>query len=219
MSYDVYVISRLRDLSDGDLALQLEIMADILEDHRAYKGQDLPPCIPGPPNFREHSVELKHASAAAQLDENAEPGRIAAVRENSIQDLTFSIQYVVMFSTHEKDPTLLDKLGLETRHRSFTKETLRVPDKPTKFSVKHNTGSSGSVNASTNSWEGKGSVELQICEGDPADEASWRTLNIFHSCRMRVDGLEPARRCYFRARLRNDAGNGPWSDVVGLIIL
>ena len=218
MASDSFVTNHLKDLSDGDLALQLEMMADVLDDHEAYRDQNLPPCITGPPHLREHAAELKHAAAAAKQDESKDPGRLAAARENGIQGINFAAQYVVMFSVHAKNPALLDSLGLETRHRSYTKEAVKKPGDVTKFIVKH-TGVTGSISAYVNNWEGKGSVELQICEGNPADEASWRTLNIFHSCRMRVNGLEPAKRCYFRARLRNDLGNGPWSEVVELIIL
>lgn len=107
---------------------------------------------------------------------------------------------------------------MELKHRVYTKEQPRKPEKFKKFSAKHGRVS-GSVHFYTNGWEGKGSAEVQICEGNPADEASWRMLNIFHTCRMRQDGLESAKRCYFRGRLRNDAGNGPWSEVVELIIL
>ena len=217
MSYEAFVTHHLKDLSDGDLALQLETMADIFEDHRAYRGLNLPPCIPGPTHLREHSVDVKHAAAAAKLDQSKEAERLLA-REKGVQAITFASQYVVMFSAHEQDPTLLENIGLETRHRSYSKESLKIPEKPSKFIVKH-TGVSGSITASVNRWEGKGSVELQICEGDPADETSWRTLDIFHSCRMRANGLEPAKRVYFRARLQNDRGKGPWSEVVELIIL
>lgn len=214
---DVYVTSHLKELSDGDLALVADTMADDLDEHPAYKDKNNPPCIPGPPKFREHAVALKRISAAAKQDGSKE-GERQLVRENTVQDITFASQFVVMFSAHEKDPSLLEKLGLETRHRSYNREPLRKPEKPSKFIVKH-TGVSGNIYASINSWEGKGSVELQISDGDPADEDSWRTLNIFHSCRMRVDGLEPARKCHFRARIRNDVGTGPWSEVVELIIL
>ena len=215
---DVFVTSHLKDLSDGDLALQLEMSADIFEDHQAYKGKDLPPWILGAADLRGHAVELKHASAAAKQEENKVSPRLVAAREKGIQGLMFAYQYVVMFAAHANDPTLLDNIGLETRHRSYARGALRKPEKPVKFMVKH-TDSSGSIYAFVNSWEGKGSVELQICEGDPADEASWRTLNIFHSCRMRASGLEPAKRCYFRARILNNAGKSPWSEVVELIIL
>lgn len=207
----------LRDLSDGDLALYVETLADLYDDHPAYKDQTLHPCIIGPEHLRGHSVNLRHLSLAAKLDESKEPER-QQVREKIIQEVIFSKQFVVMYAAHENDPGLLENI-VEHRQRNYSKEMPKKPGIPKKCSVKHNQGVSGSVIVAVNAWEGKGSVELQVCQGDPANEASWRTVNIFHSCRMVVDGLEPATRCYFRVRLRNDAGNGPWSEVIELIIL
>lgn len=208
----------LRDLSDGDLALHVETVADVFDDHPAYKDKTLPPCIIGPEHLRGHSANLRHLSHAASLDESKEPDRQQA-REKNIQAVTFSKQYVVMYAAHENDPGLLEAMVAEPRHRNYTREVPKAPGATKKFSVKHNPGVSGSILAAVNAWDGKGTVELQICEGDPANEASWRTVNIFHSCRMLVEGLEAAKRCFFRARLRNDAGNGPWSEVIELIIL
>lgn len=208
----------LRDLSDGDLALHVETVADVFDDHPAYKDKTLPPWIIGPEHLRGYSANLRHLSHAAKLDESKEPER-QQVREKNIQGVTFSKQYVVMFAAHENNPGLLETIITEPRHRNYTKEVPRKPGGTKKFSVKHNTGVTGSIIAAVNAWEGKGTVELQICEGDPTIESSWRTVNIFHSCRIVVEGLESAKRCYFRARLRNDAGNGPWSEVIELIIL
>ena len=216
MNNDPFDIIRLRDEGDGDLAFQLETTAGLLDDHPAYRNQNHPPWVVGPTHLRECAVELKQASVAAKHDNSKEPERLLA-RDNAIQSLTFTGQFVFMFSVHAKDPTVLE-IGLDLRHRSFTKDPPTRPEKPSKFTVKH-TGVSGCIYASINAWEGKGSVELQICEGDPADEAAWRILDIFHSCRMRASGLEPASKCHFRARIQNDAGKGPWSEVVDLIIL
>ena len=63
---DVYDIQGLKGLSDGDLVFHLETMADLLEEHPAFKDQILSACIPGPVKIREHSVEIKQASTAAK---------------------------------------------------------------------------------------------------------------------------------------------------------
>ena len=84
---DVYVTSHLKELSDGDLALVADTMADDLDEHPAYKDKNNPPCIPGPPKFREHAVALKRISAAAKQDGSKE-GERQLVRENTVQDIT-----------------------------------------------------------------------------------------------------------------------------------
>lgn len=214
---DMYDIQRLRELGDGDLAFHLEDMADLMEEHRAFKDQNLPPCIPGPPKVREHAQEIKQVSTAAKHDQSKGPDIIAA-RESSIQSVRFICHYVEMFSAHVNDPSVLDTFGVARVHKAPRNTAVRVPKKFDKFTVSHGK-ESGTVKIYVNSWEGKGSVEVQICYGAPSLEESWQTFKTFHYCHMTLKGLEPARRAYFRVRLHNDAGVGPWSNVVELIII
>lgn len=218
MTNEYYSMRSGRELSDGDLALELETMANVLEDHPAYKGQVIPGWIPDPPALRRHASLVKSASAAAKQDSQKAKER-DQVRESGIEAMLFSKQYVVMYSSHHKVPSPLEGIGLKEIHRGYNKHhVVNVPARTSKFKVVHGK-ESGSINAYVNRWEGKGRVELQICEGDPSVEEAWRTLRVSHVCKIAIEGLEPARRCHFRARYQNDAGNGPWSEVQELIIL
>lgn len=214
---EAYDIQGLKELSDGDLALHGEGMADLLEDHPAFKDQNLHPCIPGPVTIREDALQVKQTSTAARHDPSKEPERQAA-REKMLQSIRFCCQYVVMYSRHANDPGLLDTIGVKRAQKASRSYGVKMPKKFNKFSVTHGQ-ESGTVKIYVNSWVGKASVQLQICYGDPALEESWQTITISHHCHSTLKGLEPARRVYFRARLQNDAGVGPWSDVVELIIL
>ncbi|MGE5463041.1 MAG: hypothetical protein ACM3PS_06790 [Syntrophothermus sp.] len=93
-----------------------------------------------------------------------------------------------------------------------------MPTKFDRFTVTHGK-ESGTVKIHVSSWEGKGSVDVHICYGNPESEESWQPIKMAHYCHFTVDGLEPARRAYFRARLIKDSGIAPWSDVVELIII
>lgn len=214
---DVHDIQRLKGLSDGDLALHFETMADLMEEHPAFKDQILSPCIPGPAKIREHAVEIKHASIAAKLDPSKEP-ELQEVRERGIQSAKFTCDFVVMHATHANDPGQMDTIGVERSHRAPRSTAAKPPKRFEKFTVGHGE-ESGTVKIYVNKWEGKGSVEVQICTGDPSQADSWRTIQIAHSCHIKLKGLEPAQRAYFRVRLINDAGNGPWSDALELIII
>lgn len=214
---DVYDIQRLKGLSDGDLALHLENMADRMEEHPAFKDQTLSPCVPGPVKIRGHAVEIKHASNAAKLDPSKEP-ELQEARERAIQSTRFTCNFVVMYATHVNEPGQLDTIGMERSHRSYRSSAIKPPKRFEKFTVGHGE-ESGTVKIYVNKWEGKGSVEVQMCTGDPSQADSWRTIQICHSCHIKLKGLEPAQRAYFRVRLINDAGNGPWSDVLELIII
>ena len=214
---DVYDIQGLKGLSDGDLALHFETMADLMEEHPAFKDQILSPCVPGPVKIREHSVEIKQASIAAKQDPSKEP-ELQDAREKGIQSVKFTCNFVVMYATHVNEPGLLDTIGMERSHRSSRSTGVKPPKRFEKFTVGHGE-ESGTVKIYVNKWEGKGSVEVQMCTGDPPQAESWRTIQIGHSCHMKLKGLEPAQRAYFRVRLITDAGNGPWSDVLELIII
>ncbi|QWV97208.1 fibronectin type III domain-containing protein [Geomonas nitrogeniifigens] len=210
-------IPGLRDLSDGDLALQGEAVADLLDEHAAFKDQTLPACIPGPTQIRQDAHQVKQTSTAARLDPSKEPARQAA-REKMIQSIKFSCQYVVMYSTHTNNPYLLDTVGVNRVHKAPRSTVIKLPQKFNKVKISHG-DKSGAVKIYVNSWEGKGSVVVQVCYGDPSLEESWQQLKMSHYCHFTVEGLEPARRAYFRVRLMNDAGVGPWSEVMELIII
>ncbi|WP_224983844.1 fibronectin type III domain-containing protein [Geomonas agri] len=214
---ELFDIPSLKDLSDGDLALHGENIAENLEEHPAFKFQTLPPCIPGPSQIRQDATLVKQTSTAARLDPSKEPERQAA-RDKMIQSIRFSCQYVVMYATHENDPSHLDTVGVPRAHRAVRNTTAKLPEKFSKVKVSHG-DKSGAIKIYVNKWEGKGSVEVQICYGDPGSEGSWQLLKIAHYCHIAHEGLEPARRAYFRARLLNEAGVGPWSDAVELIII
>ncbi|ACH39967.1 hypothetical protein Gbem_2964 [Citrifermentans bemidjiense Bem] len=214
---EVFDIQGLKDLGDGDLALQGENIADLMEDHEAFKDQTIPSCIPGPTRIREDAQQVKQTSTAARLDPSKEPERRAA-REKMIQSIKFSCQYVVMYSEHTDNPGLLDTIGVDRAHRAPRNSAIKAPTSFYKFTVTHGK-KPGSIKVHVSSWEGKGSVDMQICFGNPGLEESWQPLKIAHHCNFTVEGLETARRAYFRARLLKDAGVGPWSETVELIII
>lgn len=212
-----YDIQGLKELGDGDLAFQGETIADRMEDHEAFRDQNIPPCIPGPAQIRENAQQVKQTSSAARLDPSKEPERRAA-REKMIQSIKFSCQYVVMYSEHTGNPGLLDTIGVDRAQRAIRNTAVKQPKSLDRFTVTHGKDS-GTVKGHVSSWEGKGSVELQICYGNPGLEESWQPLKIAHYCHFTVEGLEPARRAYFRARLLRDPSVGPWSETVELIII
>lgn len=75
---EIFDIQGLKDLSDGELAVRGEIVADHLEEHEAYKETNRPDCIPGPDQIRERAQEVKRTSQAARLDPSKEPENQAA---------------------------------------------------------------------------------------------------------------------------------------------
>lgn len=202
--------------TDGDLIVRLRHMAVIFDGLDAYK-TEIPPWIPGGKQFREHADRLEEVVNLPGSDKTKEEERIA-VRERSVRTVNLAVQYVTMYSEHHNDPTLLEKLGLEVKQRNYSRDR-KLPGKVEKFIVKDDSENTGAIVIHLNNGFGtKGSAELQITEGDPTDEASWRTVDHYFTCKIVVKGLEPVKRYHLRARFKNPAGSGPWSDVANVVV-
>lgn len=208
--------TNLKDLSHGDYALKLKYLANLFDNHRAYQGTNLPPWIHGGQHLREHADLIIEAIEAAEQDKSKEE-EILAAREKSDRSLNFAVQYVTMYSDHHNDPTCLGGLGLEYKHKIYNKEK-RLPEQPTKLIAKNEEGAGDVVLFTNNGFGQKGSIEVQINDGDPADEASWRTWDHYFNCKIEIKGLEQVKKYYFRVRFKNSAGYGPWSKVVALVV-
>ncbi|WP_136526184.1 fibronectin type III domain-containing protein [Geomonas ferrireducens] len=213
---ETHDIQSLKELSDGDLALRAENIADIMDGHGAFQ-EPRSRWAPTGDQLREEAQLVKQASHAARLDPTKESERVAA-REKLIQTIRYCCQCIVMYATYTKDPGELDTIGVDRTHKTPRNWALKIPEKFHRFKATHGK-ESGSVKFHVNSWEGKASVELQFTYGPPDQESSWQRLMVSNYCHFTHNGLEAARRAFFRSRLINNAGIGPWSDVVELIIL
>ena len=208
--------TNFKELSDGDFILKLKSLGILFDVHPAYQ-TSVPVWVPGGGHFRRHADNLEQAVAAAATDKSKDEERIG-IREQGAKAINFASSYVAMYAAHHQDPGALLNLGLELKHKTYNRDaSKKLPLKPTKFSAKDDEGV-GNMVAFVNNGFGKGSVQLQITDQEPQDEASWRTVGHFYKCRMEVKGLEPVKRYYLRARFRNAAGNGPWSDVISLVV-
>lgn len=202
--------------TDGDLIIRLRHLAAIFDGLNAYK-TELPPWIPGGKQFREHADQLEEVVNLPGSDKAKEEERIA-VREKSVRTVNLAVQYVTMYCEHNNDPSILENLGLEVKHRSRSRDR-KLPGKVEKFVAKDDSENTGAIIIYVNNGFGtKGSVELQITDGDPTDEVSWRTVDHYFTCRIEVKGLEPVKRYHLRVRFKNPAGNGPWSDVANVVV-
>jgi hypothetical protein len=207
--------TNLKNLTDGDFLLKLRYVAGVFDSHPAYQ-IGLPEWIYGAQQLREHADLMNQAIEAATKDKSKE-AEIAVARDKCARSLHYAVQYVAMFANHRNDPSLLENLGLEFKHKIYAKEK-KLPEMPTKLVAKNEEGA-GDVLVITNNGIGqKGSIELQINDKEPADESSWKTLDTYFNCRMEIKALEPIRKYYFRVRFRNAVGYGPWSKVVGLVV-
>lgn len=206
----------LKFLSHGDFVVRLKNFAVTLEGHPAL--QNAPPCVPGPLHFRDYADRLTIAIAAAANGDKQKEKEREALREEAQRSLTFTGQFIVMFSTYSKDPTMLQTSGLELKQRTHSRAPLNsLPRQATKFTAT-NGEAPGTAILTVNKEPHMGSVELQATSADPNIEAEWYTLVKSYTCRTEAKGLDSVKRYYFRARFENALGVGPWSHIVSLIV-
>lgn len=79
---------------------------------------------------------------------------------------------------------------------------------------------SGQVEVSAGRVEGAGNYEVQVCLGDPTNEANWRYALSSPGCtRLLVQDLPRLQTCWVRMRGVNAHGVGLWSEPVSITVL
>ena len=203
-----------KDLSYGDFILKLEQLAKSMDPHPAFR--DAPVWVTGPLQLRQYAEAMRAAGSAAEQDEVTAAEQEAA-RANAQKALYFWAQFMVMFADHHQAPDMLQIAGVDQKTRGGSRDNKKsLPSKPTKFTA--TAGKDGVVHVLVNHGFEKGGVEVQICEGDPSQEGSWRTYDHYYSCKFDIKGLDSVKKYYLRVRFKNSAGAGPWSDVETVVV-
>jgi hypothetical protein len=124
---------------------------------------------------------------------------------------------VVARSISEKNPSFVEDIPLKVRTRAGRASSKAIELTAPVATVKH--GPSRTIWVSYNKVPGAGSNEIQICTGDPNNDASWRLVGTYNQCRVEVAGLEPGTKVYIRVRCHGTGAPGPWSQIVSIIVL
>lgn len=147
-------------------------------------------------------------TAAIDRDKAKIADRIAkrAVLEDMIRDLAPWLQ-----KKANGDVAVMESTGYAlTKPRT---PVTNVPDAPTGLKLRLGKFP-GSLVASAMAPQGAGSFETQVCTGDPAVEANWRTAAQTKSCRsIELAGLQRGVDHYVRIRAIGSKGPGPWSNI------
>jgi len=205
----------LSDMSDGDVILTFKDFAGRCERHPAFR-DGFPVCVPGPEHYTDLAESLTQIVMAGHQDKNTEQQKLA-IRERGVRSMTFTTQYIVMFSDHHNDPSLLNDLGLELMRRTSYKKMRQAPPVPSRLQVK-DLPEPGAISVSVSNRPSKGSVEVQVNEVSPTSEESWRRLGNYYQCRFTARGLDSVKKYYVRVRFDTSAGPGPWSEVVTVVV-
>lgn len=202
-------------LSHGDVIFALLDFADRCERHPAFL-DGAPACVPGPPLYRELAHDLSATVSAGIIDQGS-LAEIARLRNKGQRCMTLTGNYIVIFSDHHNDPGMLHSLGLKLKKRVYRKPTQPPLPVVKKYSVT-DLAEPGTVLVKVPNRPRNGSIQVQVSEGGPLEEGSWRRIGNFYTCRFEVKGLDPVKRYHFRIRFESAAGTGPWSQVLTVVV-
>lgn len=215
------LVAHYQDLSLNDFIAFVLTHADKVDAHPALKD--------GTPEYFSKGERLRAFAAELGLwrDAAATGSRDAKAKKQEVWEaaklaISMNVQHIIMLSLHRKDPTILLETALELKQKPQTsKSSVNLLAEIPVVSVKHVRSKSGSVTGSivvivtrpkNAPWE------LQMTY-DPSNESSWGGQGIHQKSRFEYNGLEPASRVSFRARLHVEGKTGPWSQVATIIVL
>jgi hypothetical protein len=90
---------------------------------------------------------------------------------------------------------------------------------PTEFRVKRSE-ISGKLLVHAAGVAGAASYEVDLAEGDPTAETSWRDAGTFAACsHIEIPGLTPGKIYWVRLRAIGSSGPGPWTDSVSTMVV
>lgn len=204
-------------LSSAGFILKVGTIADLLAVHPAF--QVFPEHVPDPARLRQQMEAFKDAVNASANGDRQKVAERKILRAALEQSTTIIAQHLIMVAIYRNDLTLLQNTGYELKHRNHGKNSdSNVLAAPSQFRVKRG-ADSGVVIAYANRGPGVASFELQVTEGEPLLDSTWKTLALYATCRMLVKDLEPGKKYTFRVRSLGAAGQSPWSSTVTLIVI
>src|ERR1051326_8042575 len=146
----------------------------------------------------------------------ASSGDKAAIADRKVkrgiveQILAAWAQYLELVAKDADDITILENSGYDVRQPI---QPVPQPLPAPVLTVSRN-GYSGEIHGKTKAITGAMGYEGQVCNGNPTDEANWRT-SFFSSgsSKLKWDGLTPGQVYSFRLRALGRDGWSPWSDI------
>jgi|SRR6185369_194722 len=195
-------------------------LADAFEAHTGYQGEDaFPPPLPKPPELRQ--VGLNHIAVTKAAD-GRDRYRVAerdALRPTTELCPTILINWAVIRSVRENNPSLIANLGLQPKIQSAKSGAPVFVTAPQNVKARHGKVT-GTALLSTSKVPKSLIYEVGVCGGNPSEEESWSIVGPFDHCRnIELTGLEPGKVYYFRVRCFGAGGVSAWSAIVTLRIL
>ena len=169
-----------------------------------------------PARYRE-AAERFQASYNAALDRN--PEKMAACEaDRQNLDRHHSVLIGMVKAASLLDPSVQEKLGVGILPVSPVTGSHSLV-KPDKFKMVFGSNS-GEMIGSVASMKSARMIEIWGCIGDPNDEGNWKLMAAWPNCTgIKVTGLVPGTKYWFRARGVRSGEFGPWSSYLTLMAI
>lgn len=210
------LVHDLKFFSNHELVIDVENIADHLEVHPGYRNAH-PDHAPSPALLREKANVLRGLLNAGEQVKTAEKN---AARAELILYVAMPAVYLSMQSILKNDQSYLENTGYALKGKRFkSPPTTTPPPPPTGLTVAQGKESGTLVLRGHRALPNL-NYEVQICRGEPVGEASWQPLAMRASCKgIEARGLEPGQKYFFRVRSHGTGGIGPWSPIVGRMVI
>ena len=208
--------SDLSGLSTNDFIVELNYIATVQEQHRAFQG-GVPEYVTLAPKLRQLGEDLGKARDAAAGRDVHKIAEKNALRKAAQRAVTLNARHIEALSLFRNDPSLLDNTGHKFKQRATTSKAVNLLEIEPGL-VLRNEGPSGFVLVMVKRAKNKAAVELELNKQNPAAEGSWGSLGIHSGARVELKGQEPVTRIYVRARYCEAGQTGPWCAPVGIIV-
>jgi hypothetical protein len=152
----------------------------------------------------------------AQADDGAQTGNFLKQAErNAIRPelnvvLTEIGDYMELGA--KKDASLLLKTGFDVRPAKRAATAGRTAlVAPVKFALKHGKDR-GTIMVTMNKVQAAKCYEFHIASGDPTREENWKYYGVSGKCSKLLEGFEPGKDIWVRARAVGSDSTGPWTN-------
>ena len=202
-----------------ELATYIMGIGDAFIAHSLY--QEVPEGVPHGTEIKDAGTRYHDLTYAVMTGVSAKKAERDAFGEKAVQTATLALTWAGMRYLREGNFELITGLGVDQKKKPQPRTTTPVSvDAPGKVEVIH-AKNSGAVRILLGRVTGAVTYMVQICQGDPNDEAAWGMEQHFTRIKSGLDltGLEPGKVYYFRVRCLGHAGLGPWSAYVHIMVI
>lgn len=213
-------LASLKVMPVNDMIVLLGTMGSHIKQHEKYQDPFMDGVLNGD-GFIDLSRQLQQANDDASTKDITKKAYLDQLFQECIVNIRIFVNYAEIRAARHKDQRYLEGLGLKKKEQKkrSSRSSFGPLGAPERFVAKHGPVS-GSLIFQIAKVLAAVHYDLEVCFGDPNNEANWQAAGTFLNTRnVRVDGLEPGKTYYFRVRVFGPGGYGPWSNTIKIIVV